>query len=144
MRKLCSLLLSGLLGACAGLPVIDQPTKIASRRLERPAAVEARAVVDSRDRKPTWVRLYVIPAAHADEAQSAIAASAGQLGRWALFPLVSISLDGQESASIRLGLPASAVHAGDLVVLAIDPISPGRFLVSKATVTVASSSNEVA
>lgn len=144
MRKLYSLLLLGLLGGCAGLPAIDQPTMISSLRVDRSAPVDASAVVDSRDRKPAWVRLYIIPAEHADAAQNDMAAHAGQLGRWALFPLVSISIEGRDKTAVRLGLPASAVRAGDLVVLAIDPISPGRFGVTKAAVTAALNEDEAA
>lgn len=144
MRKLCSLLLLGLLGGCAGLPLIDQPTMISSLRVDRSAPVDASAVVDRRDRKPAWVRLYVIPAEHADAARDSMAANAGRLGRWALFPLVSISIEGREKTAIHLGLRASAVRAGDLAVLAIDPVSPGRFAVTKAAVKAAFDKDEVA
>lgn len=142
MRNLCSLLLLGLLGGCAGLPVIDQPTMIASLRTDGSASVYARAAIDSRDRKPAWVRLYVVPSEHADAAQAEIAADAGRLGRWALFPLVSSSIEGPEKAVVRIALPASAVHAGDLIVLAIDPISPGRFSASNLSMAPAAHRQE--
>lgn len=129
--KLRPLFLLGLLTGCAQLRFVDQPTAIASMRATTDAPVMASATIISRDGKPAWARLYVIPAAHADEAQRDIAAAAGRLGRWAMVPLVSLSMEGTEQAAIAL---SAAARTGDLMVLAIDPVSPGRFAVTGASI----------
>jgi len=129
MKKMALFCLS-LLAGCTVDPVIKEPTAIKSLRLTAAGSVEAQAVIDSRDRKPAWVRLYIVPAEYADEAQRSITMDGGKLGRWAMIPLVSISTQGQEPEPIRLAVSASTVHQGALMVLAIDPISPGRFAVS--------------
>jgi len=123
-----------MLAACTSAPMLDQPTAIATLRFEAATGAEASASIDSRDNKPAWARLYVVPAAHAGEAQRAISASGGKLGRWALFPVVSQPMDGQTRQKVRLVPPSGAVGRGDLLVLAIDPISPGRFVTSGARI----------
>lgn len=134
MKKLALLSLA-LLAACAGAPTLDQPTAIATLRLSGDGGVTASAVIESRDRKPAWARLYVVPAAYADDAQRAIAADGGRLGRWAMIPVISQPMDGERSAQVSLVPPSWVARSGDLMVLAIDPISPGRFRVSDAAVS---------
>jgi len=141
MKKMALFCLSMLAG-CTVDPVIKEPTAIKSLRLTAAGSVEAQAVIDSRDRKPAWVHLYIVPAEYADEAQRSITLGGGKLGRWAMIPLVSISTQGQEPEPIRLAVSASAVHPGALIVLAIDPISPGRFVVSDAAVSLARTEGE--
>lgn len=133
MKKLALLGLA-LLAACAGAPVLDQPTAIATLRLSSDGGVTASALIESRDRKPAWARLYVVPAAYADDAQRAIAADGGRLGRWAMIPVISQPMDGDRSAQVRLVPPPWAAQRGDLMVLAIDPISPGQFVASGARI----------
>ncbi|KEZ00611.1 hypothetical protein AI27_17835 [Sphingomonas sp. BHC-A] len=142
MKKLALLGLA-LLAACAGAPTLDQPTAIATLRLSGDGGVAASAVIESRDRKPAWARLYVVPAAYADDAQRAIAADGGRLGRWAMIPVISQSMDGDRSERVRLVPPPWAAQRGDLMVLAIDPISPGRFVASDAAISQARYDGEV-
>jgi hypothetical protein len=136
MKKLALLSLA-LLAACAGGPVSDQPTAVAMSVADGLGDIEARAAIDSLDHKPAWARLYLVPAARAEEARAAIAAN-DQLGRWALIPVASASMEGRSIAHVRLTAPSYAVRPGDLLVLAIDPISPGRFDVTNASVLPAS------
>lgn len=134
---------AALLTACASAPTLDQPTAIATLRLPSDGGVTASAVIESRDRKPAWARLYVVPAAYADEAQRAIAADGGRLGRWAMIPVISQPMDGERSAQVSLVPPPWAAERGDLMVLAIDPISPGRFVASDAAVSQARDEGEI-
>lgn len=122
-----------LVAGCAGPSAMQEPTSIAMT-LSRGGPVEASARIESLDRKPAWARLYVVPAAYADQASAAIRSNGGQLGRWALFPIVSISMDGQAPSPIQLGAAGPNLHRGDLLILAIDPISRGRFAVSGAQI----------
>lgn len=132
MKKLALLSLA-LLAACVGGPVLDQPTAVAMSVADGLADIDARASIDSLDQKPAWARLYLIPAARAEEARAAISAS-DRLGGWALIPVASVAMEGRSIEHVRLTAPSYAVRPGDLLVLAIDPISPGRFEVSNAAV----------
>ena len=140
MKKIALLSLA-VLAACAGGPVVDEPTAVAMSIAVGPGDMEARASIDSLDHKPAWARLYLVPATHAAEARAAISAS-DQLGRWALIPVVSLPMEGRSVEHVRLMAPSSAVRPGDLLVLAIDPISPGRFAVSDAAVSLACTEGE--
>lgn len=131
-----------LLAACAGQPMLKEPTAVTSARIGVAGAVEARAVIESRDRKPAWARLYVVPAAQAEEAERAIAADRGRLGRWAMIPVVSQPMEGIRAERVRMVPPTWAVHSGDLLVLAIDPVSPSRFIVSDAQIVPADANGE--
>lgn len=133
MKKL-ALFAAALLAACAGQPMLEEPTAVATMRVAGSGSVEARALIESRDHKPAWVRLYVVPAAYSAEAERAITAGAGKLGRWAMFPVVSHPMEGREAQPVQLVAPSGAVRSGDLVVLAIDPISPSRFITSGARI----------
>ena len=133
MKKL-ALFGVALLAACAGQPMLQEPTAIATMRVAGNGGVKARAVIQSRDHKPAWARLYVVPAAYSAEAERAITAGVGKLGRWAMIPVVSQSMDGREAQPVQLLAPSGAVRSGDLVVLAIDPISPSRFIASGARI----------
>lgn len=130
-----------LLAACAGQPVLKEPTAVATMRVAGGVGVEARAIIESRDHKPAWARLYVVPAALAAEAERAITAGSGQLGRWAMIPVVSQPMEGREAQPIQLVSPSGAVRTGDLVVLAIDPISPSRFATSNARIELVREAN---
>lgn len=140
MKKLALLSLA-LLAACAGGPALDQPTAVAMSTADGLGDIEARASIDSLDHKPAWARLYLVPAAHAEEARGAISAD-DQLGRWALIPVASVPMEGQSVEHVRLTAPSYAARPGDLLVLAIDPISPGRFAVSDAAVAPAKKEGE--
>ena len=121
-----------LSAGCAKTPVYDQPSMIVAQRLSSAAPVEASAAVSNLDGKPAFARLYMVPAVHADEALAAIEANGGRLDRWALFVLANQPLDGGASQSVSLQSPPYCCVAGDLTILAIDPLSPGRFAFSGA------------
>jgi hypothetical protein len=119
---------------CAEPPVYKQPSMVAQTVLDTDGPVTAAAVARNLDGKPAFARLYIISAEHADEAIADIQADDGRLGRWAMIVRASQPMDGRSRETIALEASRHCCRAGDLAILAVDPLSPGRFTFSKARI----------